>query len=438
MLKALIKRFIPQKLISSTFLIRHPRLLKERHRKSLIIKATKKSREDKLRELRDKGKIRCIFLCLFDSVWKCDSLYKLMIENDRFEPVLLICPVVNNGYENMISRMESCYKYLEEKGYSAIKSFNPDTGQYIDIRNDLKADILIYTNPYEGLIDDRYYITHYPDLLSIYIPYAFQNNRDYYFCFNNFLQNLVWRYYIETENIKTTACTAMINKGKNLVVSGYPGIELLLDKNYTPKSPWANDNRKRIIWAPHHTIHAAGPIHYSCFIEYSEFMIELAKKYHDKITIAFKPHPILKSKLYEIWGKEKTDKYYSEWENMDNTFIQEGDYIDLFLTSDAMIHDCGSFLIEYLYTNKPVMRMMNDIPPESLYNDLALKALDVYYKGFNKEDVESFIIDIINGSDTLKQSRSDFISQYLLPPNGRTPSENILSDIIFSIDNGIN
>ena len=123
---------------------------------------------------------------------------------------------------------------------------------------------------------------------------------------------------------------------------------------------------------------------------------------------------------------------------MSNTFIQEGDYIDLFLTSDAMIHDCGSFLIEYLYTNKPVMRMMNDISPESLYNDLALKALDVYYKGFNKEDVESFIIDIINGSDTLKQSRSDFINQYLLPPNGKTPSENILSDIIFSIDNGIN
>ena len=438
MFKTLIKRFIPQRLISSTFLIRHPRLMRERYRKFKIIKTTRKSHETKLQELRGKNEIKCVFLCLFDSVWKCDSLYKLMIKSDRFDPVLLVCPIVNNGYENMILRMESCYIYLKEKGYRAIKSFDPNTGKYIDVRNDLKADILIYTNPYEGLIDDRYYVTRYPDLLSIYIPYAFQNNRDYNFCFNNLLQNLVWRYYIETESIKETACPAMLNKGKNLVVSGYPGIDLLLNNNYAPKSPWINDSRKRIIWAPHHTINAAGPIHYSCFIDFSDFMIDMAKKYKDKITIAFKPHPLLKSKLYGIWGKDRTDKYYMEWEEMSNTFIQEGDYIDLFLTSDAMIHDCGSFLIEYLYTNKPVMRMMNDISPESLYNDLALKALDVYYKGYNKNDVESFIIRIINDSDTLKQSRSVFIRRYLLPPNGKTPSENILSDILYSIDNGIN
>ena len=164
-------------------------------------------------------------------------------------------------------------------------------------------------------------------------------------------------------------------------------------------------------------------------------MLEMAKRYSDKVQFVFKPHPLLKNKLCELWGSEKTETYYDQWANMENTTIVEGEYVDLFLSSDAMIHDSGSFLIEYLYVNKPVMRTLNDIPLESMYNQFALNCLDQYYKARCEQDIEQFIQNVINGIDPLKAQRTKFIHEALMP-NG-SPSQNIIDDILDSIDNQI-
>lgn len=151
--------------------------------------------------------------------------------------------------------------------------------------------------------------------------------------------------------------------------------------------------------------------------------------------VVIKPHPLLRNKLNNLWGEEKTDAYYRLWETMPNTSVNEGEYIDLFLESDAMIHDSGSFLTEYLYTHKPVMRTMNDVGPKTMYNDFALDALDVCYKGYNEQDIEQFIQNVIDGVDPMKEARVKFYQERLLPPNGKLPSENIVNDIIDSIKN---
>jgi CDP-glycerol glycerophosphotransferase (TagB/SpsB family) len=89
----------------------------------------------------------------------------------------------------------------------------------------------------------------------------------------------------------------------------------------------------------------------------AELMLELAQAYKDRIQIAFKPHPSLITQLYQHpdWGKERADDYYARWQQMENTQLETGGYVDLFMTSDAMIHDSGSFVVEYLYANRPVM-----------------------------------------------------------------------------------
>ena len=43
--------------------------------------------------------------------------------------------------------------------------------------------------------------------------------------------------------------------------------------------------------------------------------------------------------------KEKTDKYYRSWEKAENSNIERGKYLGLFLHSDAMIHDCGKPIV---------------------------------------------------------------------------------------------
>lgn len=393
-----------------------------------------------LAKLQGKEKIRCVYFALDRAVWKYDTVFQLMQSNPRFEPVILVCPIVNDGRENMVRKMEEAYQEYKKKGYQVLKSYDEEKDTYVDVRKELNPDMIIYTNPYKGLIDDRYYITKYLDILTFYVHYGYNNTAAWDFLYKQLLTNLVWRYYVESPIHQEYVVEHSLNKGINTVVTGYPGIEDMLNPEYKIKSdPWKISDRvvKRIIWAPHHTIEAVGIIQYSNFMRYYDFMLSLAKKYSDKVQFAFKPHPLLRHKLYEKWGKEKTEAYYSAWDNLPNAFVSDGEYIDLFLTSDAMVHDSASFLIEYLYARKPVMRTMTDEAPSHFLNSFAMKCLDVYYKGYCEQDIEDFVKNIIKGDDPLKEQRDVHYLKYLLPPNGDLPSKHILNDIIDSIDNQI-
>ena len=224
------------------------------------------------------------------------------------------------------------------------------------------------------------------------------------------------------------------NHGSNVVVTGYPGIDPLVEGKVS-SNPWKPSEMdvKKIIWAPHHTVKPAGKVFYSCFMQYAEFMLEMAQKYSDKIQIAFKPHPLLRVKLNDIWGQEKTDDYFRRWEELPNCLYTEGDYTDLFLTSDAMIHDSGSFLIEYLYTGKPIMRTNNGQDLNELLNPFALDCLGVSYQADNTDDVEQFILNVIDQKDEMHQVRTKFMKERLMPPYGKTASQNIFDDLLNSL-----
>lgn len=377
--------------------------------------------------------IRSVFLTTFQSTWKYDGVFKRMLSDSRFEPIILVCPIVNSGYDNMIRYMEETYSFFKNKGYNVIKAYNHDCNSYVDLRNGLKPDILFYTNPYKGLIDDRYYINQYLDKLTIYVSYNYNNGRAFKTFYDLDFHNLVWRHYAETEIHRQYAVENSRNHGKNVVVTGYPGIEpLLLSNGICNHSNEQRNRSKIIIWAPHHTLEKT-PYGHTCFLKYYGFMIELAKKYKDDIQVVFKPHPLLKAKLYEYWGKNRTDDYYDQWESMPNTSINDGDYEELFLSSDAMIHDSGSFVVEYLYVNKPVMRTVYDVDIIDQFNSFGIMCLDQHYMGYNEQDVEQFIQNVIKGIDPLKEQRTSFVNEVLMPIGGM-PSEIIIKDIIDSIE----
>lgn len=384
-----------------------------------------------LKQLYKKDKLRCIFMAIDISVWKYDEVVRLMSKNPRFEPIIFVCPMVNHGETIMKEKMKQCISFYKQKGYNVISSYDEKNHRYVDLRKELNPDILFYTNPYQGLIDDRYFITNYLDILTVYVSYYISCSIDIDFCTNVLLYNLVWRKYVEYEHNLETCIKHAKNKGRNVVVSGYPGIEPLIN-GHLVKDPFKGDHRKRIIWAPHHTLNASIYGH-SCFLMYADFMLKIAEKYKDSIILIFKPHPLLKAKLYNLWGTNRTNEYYKQWETHSNTFINEGEYIDLFLSSDAMIHDSGSFVVEYLYVNKPVMRTVNDVPLKEQFDDFALSCLEQYYMGNNEQDIEVFIQNVINNIDPLKDQRTNFISEVLMPKG--SPSQNIINDILYSIDN---
>jgi len=399
----------------------------------ITIKKANRLQKAEVIRLNNKNAFTCVFLVLDASVWKCDSIYRALQDNQSFNPSILVCPIANSGREIMIEKMNQCYNMFVSKGYKVIKSYDIRNDCYIDLR-ELSPDIIFYTNPYKGLIDDRYYVDKFIDKLSIYVPYYINGTNDYVMAYNQPMHNYCWKYYVESSIHKTLAEKYSYSKGKNVVISGYPGIEDFIRMDYNPIDPWKSKDKKlkRIVWAPHQTIELSGSVNYSCFLQYADFMLELAEKYKDKVQFAFKPHPLLKHRLEQKWGKSKANEYYRKWASMDNSIISDSDYHDLFLTSDALIHDCGSFTVEYLYLNKPVMRLMNNINPRTMFSDFGISCINQHYLAYKEEEIEEFIVNVINSVDSMKEKRTQFINT-VLRSDMKLPSIEIINDILYSL-----
>lgn len=421
LVKNILKKILPleakEKLVSIIFKLKIKKALSN-HKKALI-------------EVRKKDKIKVAFFALFSSIWKYDELYKLMVKHDRYDPIIIVCPIVNQGKDFMMGEMERTFQNFKSKNYNVIKAYGQEGDKYLDVKKIIKPDIVFYTNPYLGLIDNRYYLDKFTDTLTCYVPYACMTT-DFIEFYDLDFHNLVWKIFCETEIHKEITSNIQRSKGKNMVVTGYPGCDALMIGNKPSIDVWKNKDKriKRIIWAPHHIIDNGNKV--SNFLEYYEIMLEIAKKYNKEIQIAFKPHPLLRLKLEKNpeWGKDRTDNYYNSWKNLENGQHENSEYIDLFLGSDALIHDSGSFITEYLATGKPSLFMIRDESIMKYWSIYGQKAISVHYQSRNERQLIDFIDQVVlANNDWMKKERLDFVNNIIYPPNGMTATENILSSL---------
>ena len=374
----------------------------------------------KVNKLRRKEQISVLFVVCELGSWKTENLYLKMLNHPKFSPQLLLLPVVSSPYAYGITK-----KYLEQKQYSYCTMNQGET-----IWKKFHPSIIFYQKPYDTIVPYKYFYMFNMSSLFCNVSYCFRNrnipNRRMPY------MDFVWQNYAENDMILKEKYYP-----KNMVNTGLPFMDILLLDNSHFDDPWHQSpfKKKRIIYAPHHTINTEfvkfnSPFYYATFLDYADFMLEMAIKYEDNVQWAFKPHPLLRSKLYKLWGKEKTDSYYKRWSDMENCQIDEGEYMGLFKHSDAMIHDCGSFKLEYLYTDNPVMYLVKKNPEYDYENWQTTKALELHYKGHNKEDIEQFIQNVIEGIDPLKGERKKFVKSYLTPPNGKSACDNIINAIL--------
>lgn len=428
----LIERFLPER-----FVLWH-RLNKAK--KTQVYKDWKKQKDiyaQEIERLKKKdGPINALFLVLYASVWKYDSLYQLMEKDTRFNPCILVCPVIDRGNEHMLENLMPTYEMFKQKGYNVLCAYDVKNNTYIDVP-DLHPDIIFFAYQYSNHTVPQYSEIALKKYLKCYVNYSYKNNPNVWSIASHF-HGLMWQYYSECEDNKRFIQSVSGWEFNNVHVVGYPMFDEFVQTKETGKDWKIQDNhkRKRIIWAPHHTIDGNDMyIKLSTFLLFSDVMLELAEKYKDSIQFVFKPHPQLKPALYNHpkWGKEKTDAYYNKWKNGENTNYVSGDYVDLFKSSDAMIHDCHSFTVEYLYTQKPVLFLSN-YDREIQCNEVGKKAFACHYLGQEIEDVCNFIDNVVLcGNDTMYDKRTAFYNSILVPPNGLSVAENIVNEIISEI-----
>lgn len=376
------------------------------------------------KKLKGKTKLKVAFFVLTDSVWKMDNLYLEMEKDKCFEPIIIICPWVNLGKEKMEYEMNKTEKFFKEKNYNYIKTIKKN-GEYLDVEQEIKPDIIFYTNPYRGLIDDRYYITNIKNTLCCYIPYAFDISNLYIALYDSLFQNILWKFFLPTKLHYSYAKKYSRIGGKNVYITRYPILEIFYKTKY---SRIINTKSKKIIiWAPHHTINGSNVnLEWSTFEKYYNFMLYISQKYKNEIKLIFKPHPILYDKLKQEWGEEKVNKYYGLWSNNEERGIELGDYKNIFYESDGIIHDSGSFTVEYLYFKKPACKLMNKKEYLDTLNSFGREALNCHKLAYKKREIIEFINEIINGSSKKIKEMEKFHEEYLKLTNNTLPSKQIL------------
>lgn len=378
--------------------------------------------KNKVRCIRKKKKIRVLFLLQYLPQWKTELLYLAMLQHPRFQPILGITPCVEMpGEEKML------ISYCKEKEYDTT---------WIDpqkkLRCQVQPDIVFHQKLYDTSIHPKHQVYANPLTLHAYIHYAF-NSVTTGWLINSKLTMNCWRIFFENKSCADEFKKRHYCHGINYIVTGIPMMDELDINNYQEPDPWTQTNgRKRVIYAPHHTIstmHMDG-LDFSTFLENGEFIQKMAEKYKEQVYFVFKPHPRLYRNLVEYWGKEKTDLYYSNWNQPGFCHTELGKYRALFQKSDALIHDCGSFTLEYIYTSNPVMYLVKDSHREENMTQYAKEAYDLHYKGNSHEDIEQFIQNVISGNDPSRETRLKYVADSLTPPYGKTACQNIINAIL--------
>ena len=376
----------------------------------------------KLKTIRRKTKIRFLFLLTELPTWKTEPLYLQMLDHPRFAPILGVTSSIESpGAE------EKVVEYLVHKGYDYVIIDEKKT-----LVEQCKPDIIMYQKPYVEIRHSKHLMINNLKSLFVICEYGFHTTIGKW----NMIQPVHrygLHYYFENKSLGEQYRKLMPNKGRNIRITGTPFMDILSSLNKKIEDPWKDHTgKKRIIYAPHHTIgdqHFSG-LAFSTFLENCDKFLELAEKYSEKACFAFKPHPRLYPNLVRLWGKKKTDTYYSRWESLKNGQLENGAYNGLFIHSDALIHDCGAFMVEYLYTHNPVMYLIGNNSDFSSFSEFTKEAFNVHYHGTTSDDIEQFIQNVINGNDEKKLLREDFYLHNLEIPNGKSACLNIIDTIL--------
>lgn len=365
---------------------------------------------------KNKEKINFAFFVINNAMNPSLPLINKLKNSNIFNPFIVVVPYTAFETEKMIEEFKKTYEYINKKfdNIEIIKGYDIQRDAYIDISN--ITDIACITTPY-GLVMNELHRASYlysKNVLPFYISYT-SLSKDYYgidCILSQDEMKYMWKVFVDTEYVLRLAKHRLVYSLKNMVSSGY----VKMDGLHKMTRVCDSEYRKTIILAPHHSIGDTVPnVMLSTFLKFSDLYLKLPMIYKD-IKFIFRPHTFLKIRLKDdkYWGEQKTDEYFQKMASYKNVEYQDGgDYLQSFINSDGIITDCGSFLMEYLYTDNPGCYILrNDETTEKMFNSFGKKCLEQYYIAFNEYDIINYIDDVIlNENDVKKIARIEFATK---------------------------
>lgn len=275
-------------------------------------------------------------------------------------------------------------------------------------------DIVIYTSPYDS---SRPKFFQFPELkpkvkVTAYIPYGLEVGGGE--------QNLVFQYgqpvtigadavFVRSEGAKQMFRTYCPSGDEHVVVTGHPRMDNLVELasfDIDPQLVSAIAGRKAILWNAHFS---CDEDQWSTFDIFAANILQIATAYPECVLI-FRPHPLLWKKLVNmgILNRDEIVILKSELSSLGVIVDERPDHRHAFAASDALMTDAGSFLLEYLVTEKPVLYLCN--PKGFGLNEQGQAVVQNYYSANNVDDISHFIDMLLKGEDPKFDQRKSAIS----------------------------
>ncbi len=362
-----------------------------------LIRSTERHYQEVIAQLKNRRTraLRFAAYVIYGSTYGGDGLFQLMMEHsDQWKPKIVVIPDVYRGKKHQNETYCQTKKFFIEKygDEYVVDGYNIETGEIIDVSDSF--DVVYCANPYDTIVDPKHSICYLSkkNLLVFHLSYGF----DVGFSttlgrMTNLDCNLLWKYFTDTTYSYNDFVKYQLNKGRNVELVGYAKMDVLSKYKYVSKK-----KRKKILIAVHHTV-AMEELPLSNFLEYYDLIPELSEMFPD-IDFIFRPHPLLFTAMINnnFWTEKQVDEYLQKLQEHGIIYSTSGDYMQLYAECDALINDCGSFTVEWLYTGKPSCFAYSKKLNENMLTTLMLESIKCQYVAHSREDIISFVNQIVN------------------------------------------
>ena len=300
-------------------------------------------------------KLRFGSYVVYDTTFGAHGICELMFkEPEKYDVKFVICPDTYRDMDGLKQYHKTKQFFIERYGADRVlDGYDEKREEFVDWSDSF--DIVYMANPYDVLVNRihgiRYMSTR--NVLPFFICYGYIVSKWFMKGFVSSTEcSLLYKYFVETKQTELECGEYQLAEGRNIILSGYPKMDALA------VLPEVKNSRKRILIAPHHTVKGMGDendLQLSNFLDYSDFILELPDLY-PQADFVFRPHPLLFKNLLmrNFWTQKQVDSYIEKIQSKKNVvYSTESEYLHLFRECDALIHDCGSYMVEWLYTGKP-------------------------------------------------------------------------------------
>ncbi|MBO5892556.1 MAG: CDP-glycerol glycerophosphotransferase family protein [Oscillospiraceae bacterium] len=385
------------------------------------------------RKANSTGPIRVGFLCQFIPAWsKLMPVYRQMLEDSRFQPVL-ICVPSNIENRELVGDTKSndTYDYFRNQGYSqAVSAWDGEA--WLDLTS-LNLDYIFYPRPYNDFLPPCYdsaVVSRYCRICLVMYGMSMTEQ-----IIDTVMERSFFRYvycyfaespYVGERNRKMGRFLHGLGLQKS-VYKGLPGMEEIAAKRDAASPAWDfSQNSFRVIWTPRWTTDPA--LGGTNFFEYYQALLDYART-HENMDFLFRPHPLALEnfqKTGEMTAQQVQD-FLDQIQSLPNVSLDsQKEYFSTMWGASVLVTDISGIMPEYFATGKPMIYCATNMPlTPSPHTETMLEGC---YTVYNKAELFACLEQLAAGEDPLAEIRQK-IADRLYGGLNSTPSLGIVEEL---------